>query len=130
MEPSLFDELGGAVALERIVNRFVDRMCDDVMIGFFFRNVDRAQLKRREFEFAAKHLGAPIEYSGRPIEAAHRPHRIFDGQFMRRLTLLRETLVELGAPPRVQEHWLEHTRALMDRVVLGACQEPTPEERK
>lgn len=130
MQPSLFDELGGAPALERIVNRFVDRMCDDVMIGFHFRNVDRSVLKRREFEFAASHLGAPIEYAGRPIEVAHRPHRIFDGQFMRRLQLLRETLIEFGAPEHVREQWLAHTRSLMDRVIAGACQEPPPEEPK
>jgi hemoglobin len=124
---SLFDELGGEPELRRIIDRFVDRMMDDVMIGFFFRNVDRATLKQREFEFAAQHLGAPIVYTGRPLEAAHRAHRVFDAQFLRRLTLLRETLIELGAPERVREHWLAHTRSLMDRIVRGSCAEPADE---
>lgn len=126
MERTLFEELGGEPALLRIIDRFVDRMVEDVMIGFFFRNVDRATLKRREFEFAAQHLGAPIAYTGRPLEVAHRAHRIFDGQFRRRLVLLEETLREEGVPDRVREHWLAHTRSLMDRVVVGPCEEPAP----
>lgn len=122
MEKSLFEELGGEPALRDIVDRFVDRMVEDVMIGFFFRNVDRATLKQREFEFAARHLGAPVEYTGRPIDVAHRVHRIFDAQFNRRLVLLEQTLREQNAPERVREHWLAHTRALMPSVVAGPCQ--------
>jgi hemoglobin len=119
---SLYDQLGGEPALRRIIDRFVDRMMDDVMIGFFFRAVDRAHLKQKEFEFAAAHLGGPVTYNGRPLETAHRVHRIFDGQFMRRLAILRETLEELGVPAPVRDHWLEHTLSLQDRVIAGPCQ--------
>jgi hemoglobin len=105
-EPSLYDELGGEAALRRIVDRFVDRMFDDMMIGYLFRAARRERVKEKEFEHAAEHLGAAVIYGGKPLDAAHRPHAIRGGQFMRRLRILETTLDELGAPERVKAHWL------------------------
>jgi len=119
-EQSLFDELGGEAALRSIIERFVDRVFDDVMIGYLFRNADRTRVKAKEFEHAAEHLGGPVAYTGRPIDAAHRPHQIRGGQFMRRVRILEETLVELGAPARVREHWIAHTLSLQHLVTNDA----------
>jgi len=126
-ERSLFDELGGEPALRGIIERFVDRVFDDVMIGYLFQKADRTRVKAKEFEHAAEHLGAPIAYTGRPIDAVHRPHQIRGGQFMRRVRILEETLIELGAPARVREHWIAHTLSLQNLVtndVGGVC-DPT-----
>lgn len=122
-DKSLFEELG-ETRLRAIIDRFVDRIADDVMIGFFFRNVDRARLKQREYELAARHLGADIPYTGRPLDVAHAPHPIMGGQFMRRLKLLRDTLEEQAVPRHIQDHWVAHTermRPLVTRDVDGAC---------
>lgn len=123
-ERTLFDELGGEPVLRKIVDRFVDRVFDDVMIGFFFRNADRERIKQKEYEFAARHLGADIEYTGRPIAEAHAAHPIMGGQFMRRLKILEETLREHGVPDAVREHWLAHTEKLRSAVTRdsgGRC---------
>src|SRR5678816_1475458 len=105
---SMFEELGGEPVLRRITDRFVDRVFDDAMIGFFFRNASRDRIKEKEYEFAARHLGADVAYTGRPLAEAHAPHRIMGGQFMRRLVILRETLAEFDVPPHIVEHWLAH----------------------
>ena len=115
-ERSLYDELGGEAALGRIVDRFVDRMFDDVMIGYLFRAVRRERIKDKEFEHAAEHLGAGIAYTGKPLDAAHRPHVIRGGQFMRRVRILESTLDELGAPERVKTHWIARTLELRSLV--------------
>ena len=123
-EPSLFEQLGGEPVLRRVVDRFVDRVFDDVMIGFYFRNASRERIKDKEYEFAARHLGAEVEYTGRPLAAAHAPHAIMGGQFMRRLKILEETLVELDVPAAVREHWLSHNeklRPLVTRDAAGHC---------
>lgn len=109
-----------------MIDRFVDRIFSDMMIGFMFAHADRQRIKDKEYEFAAQHLGAKISYGGRPLVDAHRAHRIFDGQFSRRLTILRETLLELEVPPRVREHWLAHTEALRGSLVIGACNASLP----
>lgn len=124
MTPTPYQQLGGEPVLRRIVERFVDRMVGDVMIGFHFRSVDRERLKQKEFEFAAQHLGGPVEYTGRPLQSAHRVHGILDGQFQRRLTLLKQTLEEFEVPPRVRDAWVAHTLSLEDQIVSGPCQPP------
>ncbi|HEX3777597.1 MAG TPA: group 1 truncated hemoglobin [Polyangiaceae bacterium] len=124
-ERSPFEALGEA-KLHAIVDRFVDRMFDDVMIGYLFRAADRTRVKDKEYEFAAEHLGAEIAYSGRPLASAHRTHRITGGQFMRRLQILKETLAEFDAPEAVRRHWLDHTLALREQITQNALDQCDP----
>lgn len=119
-ERTLFDDLGGEPALRRILDVFVDRLFDDPMIGFLFRNASRERVKEKEFEFAAGHLGAPVRYTGRPLPEAHARHAIQGGQFNRRLQILKETLEEMGVPEPVREHWIRHTESLRSAVTAGA----------
>lgn len=129
----MFEELGGEPVLRGIVSRFVDRMFDDPMIGFFFRKADRQRVKDKEYELAASHLGGGVEYTGRPIREAHAVHPIMGGQFARRLELLRQTLIEAGAPERVLQHWLAHTeslRGLVTRDASGECNAPAVSSRR
>ena len=128
-ETTLFEELGGEPVLRPIIDRFVDRIFADPMIGFFFRKASRQRVKEKEYELAAQHLGAPVEYTGRPIQAVHAPHPIMGGQFARRLEILRSTLVEAGAPPAVIAHWVAHTenlRSMVTRDASGECVGPSP----
>jgi hemoglobin len=114
---TLFEELGGEPALRAIIERFVDVMFDDVMIGFHFRDASRERIKAKEYEFAASHLGAEIEYTGRPLPEAHASHPILDGQFARRTKILEVTLEEHDAPARVREHWLARTENLRGSIL-------------
>ena len=57
---TLFERLGGEEELRAIVERFVDRIFDDFMIGFHFRDASRARIQAKEYEFAAQHLGADV----------------------------------------------------------------------
>jgi hemoglobin len=126
----LFEQLGGEPVLRSIVDRFVDRMFSDPMIGFFFRKASRQRVKDKEYELAAQHLGGGVEYTGRSLKVAHAQHAIMGGQFARRLEILRQTLVEAGAPPRVIEHWISYTeglRAQVTRDAIGECNAELPD---
>jgi truncated hemoglobin YjbI len=128
---TLFEQMGGEWALRRIVSRFVDRMFDDVLIGFMFRTAKREHIKEMEYEFAARHLGAPVHYSGRPLSEAHAPHLVNAGQFDRRTKLLADTLDEMGVPSPVREHWIRHTLALRNQILSKSgndCAPPAPED--
>lgn len=109
---TLFRELGGEPKLRAIIDDFVDRCFADVMIGFLFARADRSRIKRFEYEHAATQLGAGIEYGGRPLDEAHRLHRIFGGQFDRRRQILIETLRDHGAPESVVNAWIAHQDSL------------------
>ncbi len=108
--------LGGPERVRSIVAAFVDRVFDDMMIGFHFRAADRAHVKEREAELALRFLGEPVAYRGRPLSEAHAPHPITGGQFHRRLVLLRETLEEHGVPGDLVEAWIAHDQALRGQV--------------
>jgi hemoglobin len=113
---SHFERIGGEPALRAIVHDFVERMTRDAMIGFFFARVDLTRLEAMEYEHAAEHLGAPVTYSGKPLRAAHSPHRIFGGQFARRKEILRQVLVAHGVPADVQQAWLDHVESLRAEI--------------
>lgn len=126
IEPKLLDQMGGIDALRPIINDFIDRVVNDVMIGFHFNGVDRDLLKQRELEFTARALGGDIPYTGRGMRQAHAAHPIMPGQFYRRLTILRETLLAHAVPQPVIDAILLHTERLRGQVLqsMDACATP------
>lgn len=113
---SSFEQLGGEFGVRAIIDEFVERICADAMIGFFFSRVDRSRLKQLEYEHAARFLGAGIPYTGRELSVAHRRHPILGGHFARRRTLLQQTLQRHRVPSDVIEAWLAHQDALRGEV--------------
>lgn len=112
-----FDAIGGMDGLTAILDDFYDRVFADAMIGFMFADADKRRLVAKEAEFTAGFLGAKnVKYSGLSMPDAHRRHRIFGGQFLRRRTLLAETLRDHDVPEAAAAAWLEHTDRLRPLV--------------
>lgn len=107
-----FNRIGGEPALRAIIEDFVGRVFDDVMIGFHFRNASRERVTEMEYQHAAEHLGGPVTYGGRPLQKAHAPHRIMGGQFERRKKILSDVLKAHGVPDDIHDAWLAHTESL------------------
>ena len=109
---SLFEQLGGETKLREIIDTFINRVFEDRMIGFFFRDANRARIKEMEYQLMANFLGAGIEYQGQPLDKAHAKHPIMGGHFARRRQILKETLESHCVPEKIKNAWLEHTDAL------------------
>jgi truncated hemoglobin YjbI len=126
----MYEQLGGEPVLRALIDRFVDRMFADPMIGYLFQRANRARIKEKEYELAAQHLGGGVAYTGRPVGEAHARHAIMGGQFDRRLELLRSTLVDAGVAAPIIAHWIGYTenlRALVTRDPSGLCTaDPSP----
>jgi hemoglobin len=122
-EASLFDTLGGEMALSMIIDRFMERVFADSMIGFFFARADKARIKQKEYELAASSLGGPVAYSGRSLQVAHAAHPIAAAHFHRRLEILKQTLKEFQVPQNVAHYWIGHNERLFSSIVVGdpAC---------
>jgi len=114
---SYFTQLGGAAVLQPAVDDFVERLLFDPMIGFHFKGVDSNRLKLLEFQFMARALGADIAYEGRPMRQAHASRTIFAGQFARRQTLLKNTLLDHGIDPTIVGELLAHNEKLRPAVL-------------
>ncbi|MSQ02111.1 MAG: group 1 truncated hemoglobin [Myxococcales bacterium] len=108
---------GGEAAVRAAVDRFVDRMAADFVIGFFFEGKDLGRIKLHEFEHALRSLGGDVPYTGRPIVPLHRQLRINGGQFRRRLALLRAELADF--PEEVRDAWIEAQLRLQVQMTDG-----------
>jgi hemoglobin len=112
MDQSFFEQLGGEPKLRTIIDTFIDRVFDDRMIGFFFRNADKQRIKDLEYQLTAHFFGAEVEYQGRPLDQVHAKHPIMGGHFARRRQILKDTLDLYHVPEPIKEAWLTHTDAL------------------
>jgi hemoglobin len=117
---SFFERLGGEAGVRRIVDDFMERVFADRMIGFFFRNADKARIKELEFQLAAAFLGGAVQYLGRPLNQAHARHPIMGGHFARRKQILKETLECHHVAEEIKAAWLEHTEALRAQITPQA----------
>ena len=118
-----FERIGGEAPLRTIIDDFVERVFDDIMIGFFFRNASKERLREMEYQHAAEHLGGGVEYGGRPMRVAHGPHRIMGGHFERRKKLLSDVLTAHGVEDDVRERWIAHTESLRADITSDAGSE-------
>ncbi len=109
-----------AAVVSTVVDRFVDRMFDDMIIGFLFVGRDRERIKRHEYSHAAATLGAPLTYDGRPIVPLHRALKINRGQFRRRLALLRQELDRSGLDAETASAWLDAQQRLEAAITDGS----------
>ena len=117
--PSDFEKLGGESGLKDHIRAFVARAHADLIIGFLFQSADLELLVEREAQFAARHLGGELTYTGRPLGQVHGPLRINTGHFRRRHVLLANTLRERGVEEEVIERWLEAERPLLTLITTG-----------
>ena len=125
-DPSLFEQLGGEDKLREIISAFIDRVFEDRMIGFFFRNSDKRRIKELEYQLTARFLGADVDYQGRPLDKAHAKHPIMGGHFARRRQILKETLESYRVPELIKEVWLQHTDALRPLITAQAGSDCDP----
>lgn len=112
---ALFDKIGPE-RLRAVVADFYDHIFSDVMIGFMFAGKDKARLIEKEYELAARMLGAPIAYTGKTMREAHARHAILGGQFDRRLQILKNVLAAHAIDPEVQATWIDHTNAMRSQI--------------
>lgn len=126
MTRTLYEQIGGEAKLRQIIETFIDRVFEDRMIGFFFRNADSKRIKEMEFQLIARFLGADVEYQGRPLDEVHAKHPIMGGQFARRLQVLRETLEYYEVPKHVRDAWIEHTENLRPLITRDAGSDCDP----
>ena len=123
---TLFDKLGGEPRLRAIIDTFIDRVFEDRMIGFFFRNADRARLKEMEYQLAAEFLGADVKYTGKPLGKAHLNHPIMGGHFARRRQIFSDTLDFYQVSAEIKSVILEHTDALRSQITPESGSECDP----
>ena len=98
---SIYEQIGGAEALEAVVDDFYGRVLADDQLAGFFSGTNMARLKGKQVEFFAAALGGPDPYTGAPMQQVHQGR----GITMRHFTLvaghLADSLSAAGVPEEI-----------------------------
>ena len=101
MGKSLYEEIGGATAVDVAVGAFYRKVLTDPAINHFFDGVDRKTLKAKQNAFLTMVTGGPSAYQGRDMRTAH-AHLVRKGlndtHFDAVVKHLKDTLEELRVP--------------------------------
>lgn len=68
---TLFEQLGGAAAVDLAVNKFYERVLQDDRIKHFFVDVDMAKQRAHQKAFLTYAFGGSDKYDGRYMREAH-----------------------------------------------------------
>ena len=68
---TLFEQLGGAAAVDLAVNKFYERVLQDERIKHFFANVDMVKQRAHQKAFLTYAFGGTDKYDGRYMREAH-----------------------------------------------------------
>lgn len=68
---SLFEQLGGAAAVDAAVDIFYGHVLADQRIAHYFEGVDMNRQRAMQKTFLTMAFGGPNHYSGRGLRAAH-----------------------------------------------------------
>ena len=115
--PSLYERLGGAPAIEAVVDELYRRVLADPELAPFFSRVNLRSQASRMRAFVTMVAGGPNEYRGRDMRAAHRNHAIEDRHFDLVAGHLVATLEFAGADPLAAEELVTMVAGLRSDVV-------------
>lgn len=97
---SLYEDLGGAPALDAALDRFYQKVLADSRINRYFHDVDMGRLKSKGQAFLTMAFGGPNEYHGKGLRVMHQGPRtrgMDEEDFETFMGHFRSTLEELGA---------------------------------
>jgi hemoglobin len=96
--PNIYDQIGGAEAIETVVDDFYDRVLVDDNLAGFFTGTNMARLKGKQVEFFSAALGGPEPYTGAPMRQVHQGRGITMHHFNLVAGHLTDSLIAAGVP--------------------------------
>jgi hemoglobin len=99
---TLFEQLGGAAAVDAAVDIFYRKVLADYRINRFFDNTDMVQQAAKQKAFLTMAFGGPNNYNGADMRSAHAKFvkmGLDNSHFNAVMEHLGATLAELNVPP-------------------------------
>ncbi len=98
---TLYEQLGGAPAVDAAVDVFYRKVLSDDRVSHFFDDVDMDRQIAKQKSFLTMVFGGPVAYTGKDMRAAHShlvARGLNDSHVNAVIELLGESLREVGAP--------------------------------
>ncbi len=106
VDKSLYDRLGGKLAITVVVGDFVERVAADSRINGKFANTDIPRLKMLLVEQICQASGGPCTYTGRSMKATHTGMGVSSADFDALVGDLVATLDKFKVPEREKSELL------------------------
>jgi hemoglobin len=114
---TLYERLGGEVAVEALIEALYVRALADPLFAPFFAKIDLQRLKSHQFAFTSQALGGPHPYSWPSLMQAHAGLRIEQHHFDAFVDHLRGSLRAIGAADDLSAEILSMVTSLSGVVV-------------
>jgi len=116
---SIYEQIGGAEALEAVVADFYDRVLADDELAGFFTGTNMARLKGKQAEFFAAALGGPDPYTGAPMRQVHQGRGITVDHFNLVAGHLTDSLSAAGVPQEIVGEIIGAVAPLADDIATA-----------
>ncbi|MBV9514038.1 MAG: group 1 truncated hemoglobin [Mycobacteriaceae bacterium] len=116
---TVYEQIGGAEALETVVEDFYDRVLGDAELVGFFSGTNMGRLKGKQVEFFSAALGGPGPYAGASMRRVHQGRGITMHHFDLVAGHLSDSLGAAGVPPAIVEQIVAAIAPLADDIVTA-----------
>ncbi len=119
-EPTVYEQLGGAAAIDAAVDIFYRRVLADAYVRRFFEGVDMEKQAAKQKAFLTMVTGGPNKYTGKDMREGHKhllKMGLNDTHFDHILTHLRSTLAELKVPDHLIQTVISVAESTRDDVL-------------
>ena len=122
---SLFEQIGGREAIDRVMKTFYDLVYKDPWIGKYFEKIDQKHIEAQQGDFTQGFLGGGHIYCGALPIPAHKHMFITEELFDLRTSLLKKALIQEKIPDHVIDKWIAVDSAFRGAMVkksVNDCQ--------
>lgn len=116
---TIYDQIGGAEALETVVEDFYRRVLADDELAGFFSGTNMARLKGKQVEFFAAALGGRVPYRGAPMRQVHQGRGITVHHFNLVADHLSDSLAGAGVPEPIVGQIISAIAPLADEIATA-----------
>ncbi|MEQ1750184.1 MAG: group 1 truncated hemoglobin [Prosthecobacter sp.] len=116
IESSLYDRLGGAAAIDGLIEAFYVRVLADPKLALFFKDTPMERLQAMQTQFFSMALGGPVEYTGRSMSQVHHGRGITKLHFAHFVEHLIETLKDIGVTEADTDSVIEHINTYTNEI--------------
>ncbi len=102
----LFDQVGGAVAIAKVVDDMYFRVLQDPQLAPFFEGTHIERLRRMQTHFLASAFDGPVNYTGSELTAVHKGLGVTSHQFALFCGHFADAMLAAGIDPAVTDRCL------------------------
>jgi hemoglobin len=118
MEQSLYEKVGGAEAIEKVVDYFYHELVlKDETVKQFFEETDMDKQIRHQAKFISFALGGPNQYSGKSMAKAHEGMNLQPEHFNAIVKHLHDALAHFGVSESDIDTALSKVATLRDDIL-------------